>query len=81
MQYSFQKRTQFSQGINVLDVPAYNIYVFLLTYTCLYSTQLSRLIWKKCAFLPLENTDAQTVFYSKPNSVHTEKQYATCSSF
>jgi hypothetical protein len=81
MQYSFQKLTQFSQGNNVLDAPPSNIDVFLLKYTCLYSTQLSRPIWKKSAFLSLENPDSQAVFFSKTNLVHTEKQYATCSSF
>jgi hypothetical protein len=38
--YSFQKLTQFFQGINVLDAPASNIDDFLYADTCDSSTKL-----------------------------------------
>jgi hypothetical protein len=46
-QYSSQKLAQFSQGNNVLDVPASNIDGCLSRDTCISSTQLNRPIWKK----------------------------------
>jgi hypothetical protein len=45
MQYSFQKRTQFSQGNNLLDVSRSNIDGFLVRDTHVSSTQLNRHIF------------------------------------
>jgi hypothetical protein len=45
--YSFQKLTQFTQGYNVQDAAAFNTDCFLLTRTCVSSTQESSPIWNK----------------------------------
>jgi hypothetical protein len=50
--YSFQKFTQFSQGNNVLDVPASNTNGFPWRGTCGYSTQLNWPTWKKMSLSP-----------------------------
>jgi hypothetical protein len=44
---SFQKLTQFSQGNNILDTPAFNMDHFLYTDICVSSTQCNRPIWSK----------------------------------
>jgi hypothetical protein len=54
---------------------------FLLRDTCISSTHLNRPIGANRDYLHLENWDFQDVLLSKTNSVVTEKQCATCSSF
>jgi hypothetical protein len=61
--YSFQERTQFSQGNNVLDAEAPNIDVILWRDTCVSSTKLNRPIWSKERVPPLENDDLLKVFF------------------
>jgi hypothetical protein len=80
-QYSFLKDTQYSQGNNVLHAPASNFHGFISGDTCVSSTQVNRPIRKKNAFLNFVIPDWQVVFLLKTNSVLTEKQCATCSSF
>jgi hypothetical protein len=52
MQFSFQKRTQFSQGINVQDAPAANTCGFLSREECFSTNQLNRAIWNKMSLSP-----------------------------
>jgi hypothetical protein len=51
-EYSFQKLTQFSQGNNVLDAPAFIKDGFLCRDTCVSSTQMNRPIWNKESISP-----------------------------
>jgi hypothetical protein len=52
-------------GKYVLDAPAFNTDGFLSRYTCISSTLLNSPIWKKWAFLYLENHDFREVFLSE----------------
>jgi hypothetical protein len=52
---SFQNVTQFSQGNNMLYIPASKIYSFLLRDRSVSSTHLNRPIWNKRGYLHLEN--------------------------
>jgi hypothetical protein len=47
MKYSFQKLMQFSQGNNVLEVPASNTGSVLSRDTFISSTQGYKPVWKK----------------------------------
>jgi hypothetical protein len=71
--YSFQTLTQFSLGNNVLNAAASTIDYFLCRDTCVSSTQLIRLVWKKMNPYPLWNYDLQEVFLLKTNSSITGK--------
>jgi hypothetical protein len=68
------KKTQFSKVINALDAPDSKLDGFLYRDTCVSSTQRSRPVWSKKAFLHLRKYDLQEVFLSKNNSVLTGKQ-------
>jgi hypothetical protein len=50
--YSFQKRTQFSQENNALDVPVSNSDGYPWRDTWVSSTLLNRPIWKKMRISP-----------------------------
>jgi hypothetical protein len=54
--YSFPKRTQFSQGKNVLDAPASTSEGGLWTDTCVSSTQLNKPIRNEHSLSPLLKT-------------------------
>jgi hypothetical protein len=75
--YSFQKLTQFSQEINVLDGAASKIAGFLWRYTCASSTQLKYPISANKAYVHLGNYTLQEVILSKTNSIITGKEYGS----
>jgi hypothetical protein len=52
IKYSFQKRTQFSQEINVLDAPLHNIDAFLLRDICVSSSNMNTHIWNNMSLTP-----------------------------
>jgi hypothetical protein len=68
------KRTQFSQGNNVVDAAASNRDRFLSQDICVSSTQLKRPIWNNIAYLHLEKHKLQEVFFSKLTQFSQEKQ-------
>jgi hypothetical protein len=61
--YSFQKLTQFSQGINLLDVSGSNINSFFWEMQEFIQLSWIALFARKCPFLQLENHDLQEVFF------------------
>jgi hypothetical protein len=79
--YCFQNLTPFSQGNNVLEVPASKTDGFLSRGACVSSTSRISLFWTIRAYLHLETPKSQQVFLSKTNSIVTEKQCARCSRF
>jgi hypothetical protein len=79
--YFFQKPPQFSQGNNVIDVPACDTTCFPLTNTCVSSSQLTRLTWKKHSLSQLWKTKLQEILPPKTDSVLTGKHSCKCSSF
>jgi hypothetical protein len=79
--YSFQKRTQFSQGNNVPDATASNTHQFLSRDICLSSTYLNNLFGAKRAYQHIETLKLQEIFHSKTDTILTGKQCATCSFF
>jgi hypothetical protein len=76
--YSCQKLTQFSQGNNVLDVPASNADGFLSRGTCVSSTLWIGLFGTKSTYLHHEKRTLQEIFLTQSNLILTGKQFATC---
>jgi hypothetical protein len=67
--YSFQKRTQFTQGNNELDVTASNIDDLLWKDTWLLQLSWVCLFGENRGYLHLEIPKLQEVFFSKTNSI------------
>jgi hypothetical protein len=76
--YSFEKETQFSEGINGVDAASSNIDGFVRRNTCVSSTQLNRPFWSNMSHNPLETFHLQELFLSKTESVLKEQQCARC---
>jgi hypothetical protein len=63
--YFFQKLSQFTQGKNVLDVPAFTTDGFLWRVTCVSSTYLNRSIWNKMNISSSGKVWLQNYFFQK----------------
>jgi hypothetical protein len=66
--YFFQKATQFSQGSNVLDMPASRPDGVLVSDTCVSLPKLDRSFCNKGSLSQTVNVNLQEVFLSKSNS-------------